>query len=47
VTAHLMGLPIEERVLQYAPAAGVLITAGTFAVRTRLGDLRRRLRQRP
>jgi hypothetical protein len=42
-----MGLPIEESVLQYAPVAGVMITAGTLAVRGRIGELRRRLRQRP
>jgi hypothetical protein len=47
MTAHLMGIPIEESVLQYAPAAGVMLTAGTLAVRTQLGEIRRRLRRRP
>jgi hypothetical protein len=43
VTAHLMGLPIEESVLQFAPVATVMVTAATLALRTRLGGLRRRL----
>jgi len=42
-----MGLPIEESVLQFGPVAGVMVTVGALAARTRIGDLRRRLRQRP
>jgi hypothetical protein len=43
VIAHIMGLPIEESLLQLAPAGAALMTAVAFAGRTALGHLRRRL----
>ena len=42
--AHIMGLPIEESVLQIAPAGAVIMTAVAIAGRTTLGRLRRRHR---
>ena len=44
--AHIMGIPIEESVLQLVPAAAAMMTAVVVAGRTRLGRIRRRLRQR-
>ena len=46
ILAHIMGLPIEESVLQLAPAATATATAIAIAGRTGLGHLKRRLRQR-
>jgi hypothetical protein len=43
---HIMGLPIEESVLQVAPAAAAVVTAMAVAGRARLGSLRRRLGHR-
>jgi hypothetical protein len=42
--AHIMGLPIEESVLQLAPAGAVIVTAAAIAGRTTLDRLRRRHR---
>jgi hypothetical protein len=42
--AHIMGIPVEESVLQLAPAAAAMATAVAIAGRTGLGRLRRRLR---
>jgi hypothetical protein len=44
ITAHVMGLPIEESLLQLMPAGAVMATAVAVAGRTTLGRLRRRLR---
>jgi hypothetical protein len=41
---HVMGLPVEEGVLQVAPVAAAMLTATAIAGRTTLGRLRRRLR---
>ena len=41
--AHIMGLPVEESVLQLAPAGAAIVTAVAIAGRTTLGRLRRRL----
>jgi hypothetical protein len=41
---HVMGLPVEEGVLQVAPVAAAMLTATAMAGRTTLGRLRRRLR---
>jgi len=46
VIAHVMGLPIEESVLQFAPAGAAMMTALVIAGRAELGRLRRRLRHR-
>ena len=45
IVAHLMGLPIEESVLQLAPAGAATLTALVVAARTGLTRLRRRLGQ--
>jgi hypothetical protein len=44
--AHIMGIPIEESILQLVPAGAAMMTAVAIAGRTRLGRLRRRLRHR-
>jgi hypothetical protein len=44
ITAHVMGLPIEESVLQLAPVGGAVISAFVVAGRARLRQLHRRLR---
>jgi hypothetical protein len=41
VIAHVLGLPIEESVLQLAPAGAAIMTAVAMAGRTSLGRLRR------
>ena len=43
IVAHVMGLPIEESVLQLAPAAAAMMTAVAIAGRAGLDRLRRRL----
>ena len=45
--AHVMGLPVEESILQLAPAGAAMVTAVAFAGRASLGRLTRRLRHRP
>ena len=42
IVAHVMGLPVEESVLQLAPAGAAMVTAVAIAGRTTLGRLRRR-----
>ena len=42
ILEHIMGLPIEESVLQLAPAGAAVVTAVAVAGRARLGSLRRR-----
>jgi hypothetical protein len=44
--AHIMGIPIEESILQLAPAGAAMLTAVAIASRASLGRLRRRLRHR-
>jgi hypothetical protein len=44
--AHVMGIPIEESVLQLAPAGAAMVTAVAIVGRASLGRLRRRLRHR-
>jgi len=44
--AHIAGIPVEESVLQLAPAGAAIVTAVAIAGRTGLGRLRRRLRPR-
>ena len=41
IVGHVMGLPIEESVLQLAPAAAAILAATTIAGRSALGKLRR------
>jgi hypothetical protein len=40
IVAHVLGLPVEESVLQLAPAGAAIVTAVTIAVRTSLDRLR-------
>jgi hypothetical protein len=40
--AHIMGMPVEETVLQFAPAGAVTVTAFAIAGRRLLSRLRRR-----
>jgi len=42
IVAHIMGLPIEESVLQLAPAGAATVTAVAFTARAALDRLRRR-----
>jgi hypothetical protein len=42
IVAHAMGLPLEESVLQLAPAGAAAATAVAIAARTTLERLRRR-----
>jgi hypothetical protein len=44
--AHLMGIPVEESVLQLAPAGAAMLTTVAIASRASLGRLRRWLRDR-
>jgi hypothetical protein len=47
IVAHIMGIPVEESVLQLTPAGAAMVTAIAIAGRTGLDRLRRRRRQRP
>jgi hypothetical protein len=42
IVAHIIGLPVEESVLQLAPAGAAILTAAAIAGRTSLGRFRRR-----
>ncbi len=44
--AHIMGIPVEESVLQITSAGAAIVTAIALAGRTALGRLRRRPRHR-
>jgi hypothetical protein len=46
IVAHIMGIPVEESVLQLAPAGAAMVTALAVAARASFGRLRRRLRYR-
>jgi hypothetical protein len=46
ISAHILGLPVEESVLQLAPAGAAIVTVLVITARTTLGRLRRRLRHR-
>ena len=46
IVGHIMGIPVEESVLQLAPAGAAMATIVAIAGRTGLDRLRRRLRQR-
>jgi hypothetical protein len=46
ILAHIMGLPLEESVLQVAPAGAAMVTAVAFTGRTQLRRLVDRLRRR-
>ena len=42
IVAHIMGIPVEESVLQFAPAGAVILTALGITARTTFQRLRRR-----
>jgi hypothetical protein len=44
--AHILGIPVEESVVQLAPAGAAMVTVVAFAGRSKLNSLRRRFRQR-
>jgi hypothetical protein len=46
IVAHIMGIPIEESVVQLAPAGAAIATALAIAARTSIGRLRRLSRRR-
>jgi hypothetical protein len=41
ITAHVMGIPVEESVLQLMPAGAVVAAAAGIAVRTTFDRVRR------
>ena len=43
IVGHVMGLPIEENVMQLAPAGGAILAWVAIAGRTGLARLRQRL----
>jgi hypothetical protein len=47
VIAHIMGLPIEESVLQLAPVGAAMLSVVAIASRPAIDRLRRRLGHRP
>jgi hypothetical protein len=44
--AHIMGIPVEESVLQIAPAGAAMATAIALVMRIRLSRIARGLRRR-
>jgi hypothetical protein len=46
IVAHIMGIPVEESVLQFAGAGAVTVTAVAIAGRATLGRMVSRLRRR-
>ena len=46
IVAHITGIPVEESVMQLAPAGAAIVTAVAIAGRMRLDRIRRRLRDR-
>jgi hypothetical protein len=47
IVAHVMGLPVEESVLQLVPAGAAIVTTCVIAGRATLGRLRRWARREP
>jgi branched-subunit amino acid ABC-type transport system permease component len=45
ITAHVMGIPVEESILQLMPAGAVMAAAAGIAVRSTLDRGRRRRRR--
>jgi hypothetical protein len=46
IVAHIMGLPVEETVLQFAPAGAATVTVAAFVGRAKLARLLKRVRRR-
>jgi hypothetical protein len=42
IVAHIMGIPVEETLLQLAPATAAMVTAAAIAARATVERLRRR-----
>ena len=45
IIGHVAGFPVEETVLQFAPAGAAILTAVGIAAQTKLRSWRRRLRR--
>jgi hypothetical protein len=45
IVAHIMGIPVEESVLQLVPAGAAIVTGCAIAGRAMLGRLRRLARR--
>jgi hypothetical protein len=43
ILGHIMGIPVEESVLQFAPAGVAIVTAVVITGRATLGRLQRRV----
>ena len=46
IVGHITGIPVEETVLQFAPAGAAIVTAIAIAGRMTVEGIRRRLRDR-
>ncbi len=46
ILAHIMGIPVEETVLQLVPAGAATVTVVAIAGRTRIGRVLSRIRRR-
>jgi uncharacterized membrane protein AbrB (regulator of aidB expression) len=46
ILGHIMGMPVEESVLQFAPAGAATVTVVAIAGRTALGRLVSGIRRR-
>jgi len=46
IVAHIMGIPVEESVLELAPAGAVIVSAAAIAGRAKLGRMLNQLRRR-
>ena len=46
ILGHVLGLPLEESVIQVAPAGAAIVTAAAIGGRAALAGLRRRLSHR-
>jgi hypothetical protein len=47
IVAHIMGIPLEESVLQFAPAGATAVTMIAIAGRGGLGRVLTRISRRP
>jgi hypothetical protein len=45
IVGHVMGIPVEEVILQFVPVAAATVTLTAIAGRTSLNLVRRRLRR--
>jgi hypothetical protein len=46
IVGHIMGLPVEETVLQFAPAGAATVTMAAFLGRAKLARVLGRVRRR-